>query len=556
MSEQAAKVTVLCTNEALAARIRGTAPKGPLCVEVPDPDKAIYEYAPALYVHVPEVEDFEARRRHMPSILPVVSQDQRPRVALRRELEAHSPAAPWFKGVPDNLHAAIREGHILAVAFAEKLVIDADARRKQSELNGFVEQLSRLEYWMKRHEDELIQHCNRGGPVFVDPFPKLGDSYVHKAYEEAKRWGKCHNLDSPPPDCPCNQDWDVKRARAEFKKLRDWFEGTTGWIQRACILMWLLMRPSPGVENPGFIFVPQDPPDRRPQAASPAAEWVKGLFPFLVPEITVRVEPHPARPPAGESPPPIAPGPFAVRDTEWARVLAQLSSQGPSAEKETALLYSDSLDKVSGKVSPDEVWIEPLVVNAIGQMLGIAVRIRKGAVLVLPECRDTEAKAALVVNLAAQQWGAVQAWLRRPFGSAAPGAGEGHQLPPSDPHSGEGGEDSPPASEDAETPSRKMPSKEAVAAYRLSFLKGQKQENIAAELTKQFSRPVSQGQVSRWIKQVRAFLKAGNVLPDLEGLTRKPDAVDPGAINMGRRQDRRTKRQRLRRDEGAEDDWQ
>jgi len=411
MSEGAAKVTVLCTNEALAARIRGTAPKGPLCVEVPDPDNAIYEYAPALYVHVPEVEDFEARRRHMPSILPVVSQDQRPRVALRRELEAHGPAAPWFKGVPDNLLAAVREGHILAVAFAEKFVIDNDARRKQSELNGFVEQLSRLEYWMKRHEDELIQHCNRGGPVFVDPFPKLGDSYVHKAYEEAKRWGKCHNLDSPPPDCPCNQDWDVKRARAEFKKLRDWFEGTTGWIQRACILMWLLMRPSPGVENPGFVFVPQDPPDRRPQAASPAAEWVKGLFPFLVPEITVRVEPHPARPPAGESPPPIAPGPFAVRDAEWARVLAQLSSQGPSAEKETALLYSDSLDKVSGKVSPDEVWIEPLVVNAIGQMLGIAVRIRKGAVLVLPECGDEAAKAALVVKLATELWGPVQAWV-------------------------------------------------------------------------------------------------------------------------------------------------
>jgi hypothetical protein len=116
-------------------------------------------------------------------------------------------------------------------------------------------------------------------------------------------------------------------------------------------------------------------------------------LPFFVPEITVRVEPRPARP-AGREPP------------------------APSAEKATAKLYSDIYDSVSGMVYPDEVRIEPLVVNPIGQTLGIAVRIRKGAVLVLPECRDEDAKARLVSLMATEFWGAIQEW-REPRPKAA-----------------------------------------------------------------------------------------------------------------------------------------
>ena len=425
MSEEAAKVTVLCTNKALAARIRGADPKRPLCMETPDPNKAIYEYAPALYVHVPEVVDYETRRRSEPPSIGAASEHQDSEVALHEDLEAHGPATPEFGGVPHNLDAAVLEGHILAVAFAEKFVIDADARRKQREVDGFVEQLSCLEYWMERHERGLVML--RGAPIpppgpfsgrlYGDLLPSLGNSFVHQAYEAAKPWVRYYNLNSPPPDCPRNQDFDANRARAEFEKLRVWFEGTTGWIQAASIFGNLLPFPHRGIRDSGFVFVPQVPPDRKPQAASPAVAWVTGLLPFFVPELAVRVEPRPA---GREPPPPVAQGPTAPGGAALARIRARLLRQGPSAEKATARLY----DKVSGTVYPDEVRIEPLVVNPIRQALGIAVRIRKGAVLVLPECRDEEAKARLVNLLATELWEPIQEWCEpRPKAASVPAAG-------------------------------------------------------------------------------------------------------------------------------------
>jgi len=64
-------------------------------------------------------------------------------------------------------------------------------------------------------------------------------------------------------------------------------------------------------------------------------------------------------------------------------------------------------------------------------------------------------------------------------------------------------------------PVRKEPSKDAFAAYRLQLLTGKTQKELAEQLTAELRRPVGQGTVSRWLKQVRAWLKAGNVLPDL-----------------------------------------
>ena len=92
------------------------------------------------------------------------------------------------------------------------------------------------------------------------------------------------------------------------------------------------------------------------------------------------------------------------------------------------------------------------------------------------------------------------------------------------------------------------PSKIVIAAYRYHILRGEKQAKIAEKLTAEFGSPVSQGQVSRWIREVRQYIEAGNVLPDLDGekLNQKPTATDPAIIEMGEREDHLTKRQRPR----------
>lgn len=74
------------------------------------------------------------------------------------------------------------------------------------------------------------------------------------------------------------------------------------------------------------------------------------------------------------------------------------------------------------------------------------------------------------------------------------------------------------------------------------------QTKLAEVLTAQLKRPVKQGTVSRWIKQVKKWLQAGNILPDLsETRLCKPVPIDPERIDLGERQDGRAKRQRDRR---------
>ncbi len=126
------------------------------------------------------------------------------------------------------------------------------------------------------------------------------------------------------------------------------------------------------------------------------------------------------------------------------------------------------------------------------------------------------------------------------------GKGEADDTPASD---GQGGQ----AEVDAARPPIKRPSDDAIAAWRLRDLKGGNQQGIADELAKQLRQPVSQGQVSRWLTAVKAYLAAGNVLPELPGLTHKPDTVAPRVIDMGERQDGLTKHQRRRRDPDSDD---
>src|SRR5262249_825089 len=91
---------------------------------------------------------------------------------------------------------------------------------------------------------------------------------------------------------------------------------------------------------------------------------------------------------------------------------------------------------------------------------------------------------------------------------------------------------------------KKEPSPDAIAPYRPWLVTGEKQEELAARMTNGLKHPISQGQVSRWLKQVRDWLKAGNVLPDLpNALDKKPMPMDPERIDLGERQDGLAKRQ-------------
>jgi len=239
-----------------------------------------------------------------------------------------------------------------------------------------------------------------------------------------------------------------------------------------------------------------------------------------------------------------------------------------------------------------DVRIVPLYANALGDCLGCAVRIGKGVVLLLPDFSD---KAAAIKRLVTDLWGPITVWLA---GAASPPAKRTESTvvaptpaqtegkpgvaasvtdaagrPADEPgKAGAGGSGqaailaenekrapAPPPEAPVQAPASagpagivrkiKEPPKEAIAAYRLEFLQGKTQTAIAAELSQEFHRPISQGRICRWLKQVKKYVEAGNVLPDIEGLHKKPTSVDPANLDMGPRQDGLTKNQRPRRDD-------
>jgi hypothetical protein len=67
-------------------------------------------------------------------------------------------------------------------------------------------------------------------------------------------------------------------------------------------------------------------------------------------------------------------------------------------------------------------------------------------------------------------------------------------------------------------------------------------------------RKVSQGTISRWLKQAEEWIGAGNVLPDFsDAHASKPTPMDPERIDLGERQDGRARHQRGRRNSDRDD---
>jgi hypothetical protein len=100
----------------------------------------------------------------------------------------------------------------------------------------------------------------------------------------------------------------------------------------------------------------------------------------------------------------------------------------------------------------------------------------------------------------------------------------------------------------------KQPSDDAIACYRLLLATGKTQSELAEIMSRELRRPVDQPQVSRWLKQVKEWLKGGNVLPDLtadSGPKRKVVPIDPVKID---RRDGMKGTTRPRRSEDADRD--
>jgi hypothetical protein len=102
----------------------------------------------------------------------------------------------------------------------------------------------------------------------------------------------------------------------------------------------------------------------------------------------------------------------------------------------------------------------------------------------------------------------------------------------------------------------RKPNKDAMTVYRYWFASGLKQVELAKDSTlmELLGRSVSQGTISRWLRQVEDWIKAGNVIPDLsESSISKPLPMDPERIDLGPHGEHRPKHLRKRQtSEGAD----
>jgi hypothetical protein len=89
-------------------------------------------------------------------------------------------------------------------------------------------------------------------------------------------------------------------------------------------------------------------------------------------------------------------------------------------------------------------------------------------------------------------------------------------------------------------------------AHRLHVEMGMKQNEVAAKMTAE-GYPMDQGTVSRLVSDVRDYLNAGNKLPAISSLNSQPQAMNPTTLDMGKRQDSLTPRQRLKKTDDSDE---
>lgn len=99
----------------------------------------------------------------------------------------------------------------------------------------------------------------------------------------------------------------------------------------------------------------------------------------------------------------------------------------------------------------------------------------------------------------------------------------------------------------------KEPSKEATKAYCLYYGTHYTQEQVATIMSKELDMTISQGQVSKWIKEAKAWRKSEGLPVEKDEKASPIKAMDPERLDLGPRTDgRRIGDPELRRDENAD----
>jgi hypothetical protein len=86
-------------------------------------------------------------------------------------------------------------------------------------------------------------------------------------------------------------------------------------------------------------------------------------------------------------------------------------------------------------------------------------------------------------------------------------------------------------------PLKKEPSKEANEAYKLCFSLGYSQDKIAKDMSTYHKRKITQGQVSRWIKEVKRWRRDCNLPIDIVGKKEPPVILATDVLDLGKRTD-------------------
>jgi hypothetical protein len=100
-------------------------------------------------------------------------------------------------------------------------------------------------------------------------------------------------------------------------------------------------------------------------------------------------------------------------------------------------------------------------------------------------------------------------------------------------------------------PEISRPPDKAFRAWYIRDMLGVSNQTEIAEMMTKLGIMATQGQVSKWLREVEKYRAAGGIIPTVDKLN-KPEAIDPSVIDMGARRDGLTPRQRPRRDSDAD----
>ena len=90
----------------------------------------------------------------------------------------------------------------------------------------------------------------------------------------------------------------------------------------------------------------------------------------------------------------------------------------------------------------------------------------------------------------------------------------------------------------------KQPTDREIQVYRVRLVTGIAKQQELVEKMREQGVVIDQGGVSRALMKVEAWIKAGNILPDLSPPAERAKAVDPARLEMGKRSRATTPRQK------------